>query len=77
MSVGTASTTASIPAPPPQDLTTLYALAGGLLVVGLIVGVVVGRLMGRGRKPPKTSGMMDESKGGGQTEEELPPEENL
>ena len=77
VSVGTASTTASIPAPPPQDLTTLYALAGGLLVVGLIVGVVVGRLMGRGRKPPKTSGMMDESKGGGQAEEELPPEENL
>ena len=76
VAVGSSSTTTSIPAPPPQDLTTLYALAGGLLVVGLVVGVVVGRMMSRGRKPPKGS-MMDESKGGGQAEEELPPEENL
>jgi len=76
VAVGTSSTTASIPPPPPVDLTALYALAGGLLVVGLVVGVVVGRMMSRGRKPPKSSGMMDEPKGG-QAEEELPPEENL
>ena len=76
VAVGTSSTTASIPAPPPVDFTALYALAGGLLVVGLVVGVVVGRMMSRGRKPPKSSGMMDEPKGG-QAEEELPPEENL
>ncbi len=77
VAVGSSSTTASIPAPPPQDLTTLYALAGGLLVVGLIVGVVVGRMMSRGRRPPKAPGVMDDTKGGGQAEEELPPEENL
>jgi len=77
VAVGSSSTTASIPVPPPQDLTTLYALAGGLLVVGLIVGVVVGRMMSRGRRPPKSPGMMDETKGGDQAEEELPPEENL
>src|SRR5213594_718688 len=77
VAVGSSSTSASIPAPPPQDLTTLYALAGGLLVVGLIVGVVVGRMMSRGRRPPKAPGMMDDTKGGGQAEEELPPEENL
>jgi hypothetical protein len=74
--VGTASTTTNIPDKPGPNLIPLYALAGGLLVVGLVVGVVVGRMMSRGRKPPKSSGMMDEPKSG-QAEEELPPEENL
>lgn len=77
VTVGGASTTASIPAPPAADQTVLYALAGGLLVVGLVVGVVVGRLMGRGGKPPKGSGPSDSPKGEGQSEEELAPEDNL
>jgi len=34
-------------------------------------------MMSRGRRPPKAPGMMDDTKGGGQAEEELPPEENL
>jgi ABC-type transport system substrate-binding protein len=77
VSVGGSSTTASIPAPPAADQTVLYALAGGLLVVGLVVGVVVGRMMGRGGKPPKGSGPSDSPKGSGQSEEELAPEDNL
>jgi len=75
VTVGTSSTTVNVPAQPIP--LTLYALAGGLLVVGLVVGVVVGRMMSRGKKPPKASGMMQEPSGGGQAEEELPPEENL
>jgi hypothetical protein len=77
VTVGGSSTTANIPAPPPQDLTVLYAGAGGLLVVGLVVGVVVGRMMGRGGKPPKGSGPTETPKGEGQSEEELAPEDNL
>ena len=76
VAVGSASTTASIAAVPPVDNTVLYALAGGLLVVGLAVGVAVGALMGRKRKRPPTS-MPGESGSGGAAEEELPPEENL
>jgi len=75
VTVGTSSTTVNVPAQPIP--LTLYALAGGLLVVGLVVGVVVGRMMSRGKKPPKASGMMQEPSAGGQAEEELPPEENL
>jgi hypothetical protein len=77
VTVGGSSTTANIPAPPPQDLTVLYAGAGGLLVVGLVVGVVVGRMMGRGGKPPKGPGPTETPKGEGQSEEELAPEDNL
>ena len=76
VAVGAASTSATIAAVPPPDLTTLYALAGGLLVAGLVIGVVVGRVMGRSRKKPPTS-MPGESGTGGTAEEELPPEENL
>jgi len=76
VAIGSASTTASIPAVPPVDNTVLYALAGGLLVVGLVVGVAVGALMGRKRKRPPTS-MPGESGSGGAAEEELPPEESL
>jgi hypothetical protein len=77
VAVGAASTQASIAAVPPADNTLLYALAGGLLVVGLILGVVVGR-MGRKRKGPPTS-MPEESGGGmgGTAEEELSPEDKL
>src|SRR5207249_929489 len=76
VAVGAASTSATIAAVPPPDLTTLYALAGGLLVAGLVIGVVVGRVMGRSRKKPPTS-MPGESGTGGTAEEELPPEETL
>ena len=76
VAIGSASTTASIAAVPPVDNTVLYALAGGLLVVGLVVGVAVGALMGRKRKRPPTS-MPGESGSGGAAEEELPPEESL
>jgi len=66
----TASTTISAP---PQDLT-VYAVGGGLLVVGLAIGAVVGLMMSRRRKRPPGMEMKEETK---PSEEELPPEENL
>lgn len=83
VTVGDQSTTASIPAPTgpgptPVDNTGLYALAAGLLVVGLVVGAVVGMMMGRrGKRPPTAAEMPEEPKTEGKAEEELPPEDKL
>jgi ABC-type transport system substrate-binding protein len=67
----TASTTID---PRPQDLT-VYAVGGGLLVVGLALGAVVGLMMSRRRKRPPAMEMGKEETR--PSEEELPPEENL
>ena len=81
VTVGDQSTTTSIPAPvvTAADNTVLYALAAGLLVVGLVVGVLVGMMLARrGRRPPAAEDMSDEPTGGeGKAEEELPPEDKL
>src|SRR5439155_8165685 len=74
VTIGTQSTTVSIAEPVP---VVLYALAGGLLIAGLVVGVVIGRVMGRRRKPPASSMEelpRDEPKS---AEEELRPDEQL
>ncbi|TLZ46196.1 MAG: hypothetical protein E6K19_01210 [Methanobacteriota archaeon] len=64
--VGDKTATASIGGP---DMTTTYALAGGLLAVGLAVGAVVGIIMSRrGKRPPGMKKPADE---------ELTPEDNL
>ena len=59
------------------DQTGTYALAGGLLVAGLVVGAVVGLVMSRRRKPPTS--MPGSSPGGTglSAEEELSTEDNL
>src|SRR3989475_7640690 len=74
VTIGTQSTTVSIAEPVP---VVLYALAGGLLIAGLVVGVVIGRVMGRRRKPPASSMEelpRDEPRS---AEEELRPAEQL
>lgn len=56
-----------------------YALAGGLLVVGLVVGAIVGLMLSRRRKKP-TMAMPEETEKPAETkpaEEELGPEEKL
>src|SRR5256712_671395 len=75
VTIGTQSTTVSIAEPPAP--VALYALAGGLLIAGLVVGVVVGRVMCRRRKPPASS--MEEHSGdeSKSAEEELRPDEQL
>lgn len=80
VAVGSQSTTVSISAPPPVDMTLAYALAGGLLVVGLVVGAVLGLMMSRrGKKPPTSA--PEEPESPGETpkpaEEELGPDEQL
>ncbi len=68
VTVGTQSIQVTVPAASGPDLTGLYALAGGLLVVGLVVGAVVGLMLSRRRKPP--TAMPEE------TASEIPPEES-
>ncbi len=80
VAVGTASTTTTIANPPPADLTLAYALAGGLLVVGLVVGAVLGLMMSRrGKKPPTMAPEEPEkpSETPKPAEEELGPDEQL
>jgi len=77
VAVGDQTVTASIPAPPPPSVDiAVYALAFGLLVVGLVVGAVVGLFMARrGKKPPTAvEEPTEETK---PAEEELGPEEKL
>jgi ABC-type transport system substrate-binding protein len=75
--IGTASYTASVPAAPSTfDPGTAYALAIGLLVVGVVVGVLVGMLLARRRKKP-TMAMPEEPTEAKPAEEELPPEDKL
>ena len=73
MAVGDQAASTVITAPP-QDLT-VYAVGGGLLVVGLALGAVVGLMMSRRRKRPPAMEMGKEETR--PSEEELPPEENL
>lgn len=80
VAVGSSSTTANIVAPPPADQTLAYALAGGLLVVGLVVGAVLGLMMSRrGKKPPTSAPEETETPSGTPkpAEEELGPDEQL
>ena len=80
VAVGSASTTVTIAAPPPADMTLAYALAGGLLVVGLVVGAVLGLMMSRrGKKPPTSAPEEPETPSGTEkpAEEELGPGEQL
>lgn len=73
VAVGDQTTSATI-TDKPQDLT-VYAVGGGLLVVGLALGAVVGLMMSRrGKRPPAMEMGKEETK---PSEEELPPEENL
>jgi hypothetical protein len=78
--VGTSSTSVTIGSPPPADMTLAYALAGGLLVVGLVVGAVLGLMMSRrGKKPPTSAPEEPETPSGTAkpAEEELGPDEQL
>ena len=80
VTIGTATYTANVPpAIGGIDTTTAYALAIGLLVVGVVVGVLVGMMLSRRRKKPsmampEDTGPSTESK---PAEEELPPEDKL
>jgi len=80
VTIGTQSVSVTVPAAPGPDQTALYALAGGLLVAGLVVGAVIGIMMSRRRKPPTA---MSETptetppEEGQAAEEELAPEEKL
>jgi hypothetical protein len=80
VAVGASSTSVTIGSPPPADMTLAYALAGGLLVVGLVVGAVLGLMMSRrGKKPPTSAPEEPETPGGTAkpAEEELGPDEQL
>ncbi len=81
VTVGSQSVSVNVPAVPPVDNTVLYALAIGLLVVGLVAGVVVGMMMSRRRKTPPTSIPSEEAPPEGEApksaEEELGPEDKL
>ena len=79
VTIGSQSSQVTVSAAPGPDLTVLYALAGGLLVVGLVVGALVGLMLSRRRKPPTameepSSAMPEEPK---TSEEELGPEDKL
>lgn len=74
VAVGDQTATASIAAAPGPDLTTAYALGGGLLVVGLAVGAAIGILMSRRRKRPPAAEAMKEEEETKPSEEELPTE---
>jgi len=75
VAVGDQTATTAVSAAPGPDQTTTYALAGGLLVVGLAVGAVVGLMMSRRKKgPPPMEASKDDMK---PADEELPSEENL
>jgi len=80
VAVGSQSTTVTIGSAPPPDQTLAYALAGGLLVVGLVVGAVLGLMMSRrGKKPPTSAPEEPETPSGTAkpAEEELGPDEQL
>jgi hypothetical protein len=75
--IGTAQATVNVnPAVSVFDTGTAYALAIGLLVVGVVVGVLVGMLLARRRKKPSMA-MPEEPTETKPAEEELPPEEKL
>lgn len=78
VAIGTATYTANVPAATSVlDTTTAYALAIGLLVVGIVAGVLVGMMLARRRKKP-TMAMPEETPAESKpAEEELPPEDKL